>query len=80
MAALGRHRQVAKAPSHMMLFQVVIRDGQLLCGVLDKAQFGPSEFGLVHSCYEVCIRIAISIRYINNTLYALLYNTHVRVE
>ena len=37
------------------LLQVIIREGELLCGVLDKAQFGPSEFGLVHCCYEVGI-------------------------
>jgi len=30
-----------------------VRQGELLCGVLDKAQFGPSQFGLVHSCCEV---------------------------
>ena len=33
--------------------QVVIREGELLCGVLDKAQFGPAQFVLVHCCYEV---------------------------
>ncbi|CAN8009938.1 unnamed protein product [Ixodes pacificus] len=33
--------------------QVVIRDGELLCGVLDKAHYGPTQFGLVHVCYEL---------------------------
>nr|DBA29404.1 TPA: hypothetical protein GDO54_009631 [Pyxicephalus adspersus] len=33
--------------------QVIIRSGELLCGVLDKAQYGSSSFGLVHSCYEL---------------------------
>jgi DNA-directed RNA polymerase I subunit RPA1 len=28
-------------------------DGQLLCGALDKSQFGASEFGMVHSVYEL---------------------------
>ena len=28
-------------------------DGELLCGVLDKAQFGASDYGLVHSVYEL---------------------------
>ena len=28
-------------------------DGELLCGVLDKSQFGASDYGLVHSCYEL---------------------------
>ena len=41
--------------STVVLLQVIIRDGELLCGVLDKAQFGPSEFGLVHCCCEVSI-------------------------
>jgi DNA-directed RNA polymerase I subunit RPA1 len=31
---------------------VIIRDGELLRGVLDKAAFGPSKFGLVHAVYE----------------------------
>ena len=29
---------------------VCVRDGELLCGVLDKNQFGASPFGLVHVC------------------------------
>ncbi|XP_061446852.1 DNA-directed RNA polymerase I subunit RPA1 [Rhineura floridana] len=33
--------------------QVIIRSGELLCGVLDKAHYGSSAYGLVHSCYEV---------------------------
>ncbi|KAM9236797.1 DNA-directed RNA polymerase I subunit RPA1 [Leptosomus discolor] len=33
--------------------QVVIRNGELLCGVLDKAHFGSSAYGLVHCCYEI---------------------------
>ncbi|KAK0190723.1 hypothetical protein F5146DRAFT_1045469 [Armillaria mellea] len=32
---------------------VIFRDGELLCGVLDKAAFGASEYGLVHSVYEL---------------------------
>jgi hypothetical protein len=32
---------------------VIFRRGELLCGVLDKAQFGPSSYGLVHACFEV---------------------------
>ena len=35
------------------LLQVVFRDGQLLCGVLDKSQYGASQYGFVHTCYEV---------------------------
>ncbi|CAH3130589.1 unnamed protein product [Porites lobata] len=33
--------------------EVVIRQGQLLCGVLDKAHYGPTPFGLVHCCQEL---------------------------
>uniref|UniRef100_A0A8D0GJX2 DNA-directed RNA polymerase subunit n=1 Tax=Sphenodon punctatus TaxID=8508 RepID=A0A8D0GJX2_SPHPU len=33
--------------------QVVIREGELLCGVLDKAHYGSSAYGLVHCCYEI---------------------------
>ncbi|CAB3992022.1 DNA-directed RNA polymerase I subunit RPA1, partial [Paramuricea clavata] len=33
--------------------QVIIRDGELLCGVLDKAHYGSTPFSLVHCCYEL---------------------------
>ncbi|XP_019859296.1 PREDICTED: DNA-directed RNA polymerase I subunit RPA1-like [Amphimedon queenslandica] len=33
--------------------EVIFREGQLLSGVLDKSQFGASQFGFVHSCYEL---------------------------
>lgn len=32
---------------------MIFMDGELLCGVLDKAAFGASDFGLVHSVYEL---------------------------
>lgn len=32
---------------------VIFTDGELLCGVLDKSQFGASAYGLVHSVYEI---------------------------
>ncbi|KAI8773138.1 DNA-directed RNA polymerase I subunit RPA1 [Biomphalaria glabrata] len=32
---------------------VIIRQGELLQGVLDKAHYGPSSYGLVHCCYEL---------------------------
>ena len=35
------------------LLQVIIRQGELLCGVLDKAHYGATVFGLVHAMYEV---------------------------
>ena len=33
--------------------EVIIRQGELLCGVLDKAHFGATSYGLVHCCYEL---------------------------
>lgn len=32
---------------------IVIRDNELLQGTLDKNQYGASEFGMVHSFYEI---------------------------
>lgn len=32
---------------------MIIREGELLCGVLDKAHYGSSAYGLVHCCYEI---------------------------
>ncbi|WFD23928.1 DNA-directed RNA polymerase [Malassezia equina] len=32
---------------------VVVRDGELLTGVLDKSQVGASAYGLVHAVYEI---------------------------
>ncbi|XP_069833350.1 DNA-directed RNA polymerase I subunit RPA1 [Dendropsophus ebraccatus] len=40
-------------PNLMCESQVIIRHGELLCGVLDKAHYGSSSFGLVHCCYEL---------------------------
>ena len=42
---------------------VLIDHGELLQGVLDKAQCGPSSFGLVHCVYEVrhCIFLLLSL-------------------
>lgn len=33
--------------------QIIVRNGHLLRGVLDKSQFGASAYGLVHSFYEI---------------------------
>ncbi|EER42274.1 DNA-directed RNA polymerase I [Histoplasma capsulatum H143] len=33
--------------------QVIFRDGELLCGILDSAQLGPSPGGLIHSVHEI---------------------------
>ena len=32
--------------------QVIFRDGELLCGILDKAHLGPSAGGFIHAIYE----------------------------
>ncbi|KAF3837936.1 hypothetical protein F7725_009704 [Dissostichus mawsoni] len=40
-------------PDSMCDSQVVIRQGELLVGVLDKAHYGSSSYGLVHCCYEL---------------------------
>ncbi|KFM65263.1 DNA-directed RNA polymerase I subunit RPA1, partial [Stegodyphus mimosarum] len=33
--------------------EVIIRSGELLCGVIDKAQIGPTPYSLIHVCYEL---------------------------
>ncbi|KAI9507014.1 beta and beta-prime subunits of DNA dependent RNA-polymerase [Russula earlei] len=33
--------------------QVIFMNGELLCGIIDKSAFGASDFGLVHSVYEL---------------------------
>lgn len=32
---------------------VIFDDGELLCGILDKAQIGPTAYGMIHSVYEI---------------------------
>ncbi|KAL0949316.1 hypothetical protein HGRIS_009392 [Hohenbuehelia grisea] len=51
-------RAKTKTPGHLWGSassedKVIFMDGELLCGVLDKAAFGASEYGLVHSVYEL---------------------------
>ena len=48
----------AKVPGHLWgkdskEDEVLFMDGELLCGVLDKSAFGATDYGLVHSVYEV---------------------------
>jgi DNA-directed RNA polymerase I subunit RPA1 len=33
--------------------KVIFHDGELLCGILDKAQIGPTANGMVHSVFEI---------------------------
>ncbi|KAH9939980.1 beta and beta-prime subunits of DNA dependent RNA-polymerase [Amylocystis lapponica] len=54
---LNLHAQ-AKVPGHLwgkdsQEDKVIFMDGELLCGILDKNAFGASDFGLVHSVYEL---------------------------
>ncbi|EMD40913.1 hypothetical protein CERSUDRAFT_131304 [Gelatoporia subvermispora B] len=54
---LNLHAQ-AKVPGHLWGKDsregtVIFMDGELLCGVLDKSAFGATEFGMVHSVYEL---------------------------
>lgn len=32
---------------------VIFKNGELLCGILDKSQYGASDYGLVHSIHEI---------------------------
>ncbi|CCM05554.1 uncharacterized protein FIBRA_07781 [Fibroporia radiculosa] len=54
---LNLHSQ-AKVPGHLwgtdsQEDKVIFMDGELLSGVLDKSAFGATDFGLVHSVYEL---------------------------
>lgn len=33
--------------------EVIFKNGELLCGILDKSQYGASQYGIVHSLHEV---------------------------
>lgn len=33
--------------------EVLFKNGELLCGILDKSQYGASQYGIVHSLHEV---------------------------
>ena len=39
--------------AHSCENEVLFRRGELLCGVLDKSQYGASQYGLVHALHEV---------------------------
>jgi DNA-directed RNA polymerase I subunit RPA1 len=40
-------------PSTMSEAEVIIQEGELLCGVLDKTHYGATPYGLVHCINEV---------------------------
>ncbi|GAB6022197.1 DNA-directed RNA polymerase I subunit RPA1 [Chamberlinius hualienensis] len=33
--------------------EVILRNGELLCGILDKSHCGPTQYGLIHCCHEL---------------------------
>ena len=44
--------------------EVVIHQGELLVGVMDKGHYGPAPYGLIHSCYEVIRKLQICLKVI----------------
>ncbi|XP_012257577.2 DNA-directed RNA polymerase I subunit RPA1 [Athalia rosae] len=40
-------------PKTMSEAEVIIRNGELLCGVLDKIHYGATPYGLIHCVYEL---------------------------
>jgi DNA-directed RNA polymerase I subunit RPA1 len=48
-----RHPKSYNPGQYMNESYVLIRQGNLLSGVLDKAHYGSSSFSLVHCCYEL---------------------------
>ncbi|XP_032689427.1 DNA-directed RNA polymerase I subunit RPA1 isoform X2 [Odontomachus brunneus] len=40
-------------PKTMSEVEVIIRHGELLCGVLDKTHYGATPYGLIHCIYEL---------------------------
>jgi DNA-directed RNA polymerase I subunit RPA1 len=40
-------------PNTMSEAEVIIKEGELLCGVLDKSHYGATPYGLVHCMNEV---------------------------
>ncbi|XP_045773267.1 DNA-directed RNA polymerase I subunit RPA1 [Maniola jurtina] len=45
--------EVFSNPDTMTEAEVIIRKGELLCGVLDKTHYGATPYGLVHCMYEL---------------------------
>lgn len=46
-------RGAPNAQFSMSESEVVIRQGELLVGVLDKSHCGATQFGLIHCCFEL---------------------------
>lgn len=51
-----RHSLTSISPlqlTEMCESQVIIRKGELICGIIDKVNLGPNPYGLIHCCYEL---------------------------
>lgn len=66
-----------KNPLIMSEAEVVIRHGELLCGVLDKNHYGATPYGLIHCIYEL-----YGGKYANKMLSAFgkLFQTYLQYE
>jgi len=49
----NKNRPLSNSPDELGESTVIISEGELLQGVLDKAHYGPSSYGLVHCLYEL---------------------------
>jgi len=56
--------------------QIVIRGTELLCGVLDKSQFGSAGQSLVHLCYEIFGPL-VAAKCL--TVFAKLFTAHLQI-
>lgn len=50
---------------------VIIRNGELLVGVLDKQQYGATQYGLIHCIYEVNI---VFYNFLNTFLHNTIFS------
>ena len=44
---------VGGSRENMTESEFIMRDGNLLCGVIDKCAIGSSSYGLIHTCYDL---------------------------
>lgn len=66
-----------KNPTIMSEAEVVIRHGELLCGVLDKMHYGATSYGLIHCVYELYGEIYASKML---SAFAKLFQTFLRYD
>ncbi|KAK5964405.1 DNA-directed RNA polymerase subunit [Trichostrongylus colubriformis] len=65
-------------PKHNMSeSEVVFRQGELLVGVLDKQHYGATQYGLVHSCFELYgHKVGVQIL----SCFSRLFTTHLQIH